>query len=163
MSIKNRHQNWCIQRTKIVFENNQEITDVMLFLLKKYYPQNTYKLISKNIDINFYTVRNWYQKKTGLNAYELWLMITKCEFIRIYLGLRKTLSRGNFITAEENTEEIKKNIIFLLKNNPKSTAKSISLQLLIPHQRVESILRVLRKDNKIKHFGPTKKGEWVIQ
>ncbi|UUD36323.1 hypothetical protein NPA08_00590 [Mycoplasmopsis citelli] len=71
-------------------------------------------------------------------------------------------SKNHVIINDEliNKEEKKKEIISLLKSNPKLTAEQISNKLQI--NAIWHYLNELKKENKIKRVGSTKGREWIV-
>ena len=65
-------------------------------------------------------------------------------------------------TSQETNQEINKKILQLIKDNPRVSGKKMAELVGISESGVKYHLDKLRKDRKIVHVGPTKKGYWKI-
>lgn len=67
--------------------------------------------------------------------------------------------RGNELVAKQSSVQI----LELIKNNPRITAKQISAELDITLRAVEKNLALLKKSCKLERIGSTKTGSWQIK
>ena len=162
MSNANLHQKWCkMKQAKVVFKNNQELSDFVLKQLKEHYKSNVYKKVSSDLELNLYNVRNWFQKATGLSAFELLRIMDNYYFIRLSLGYYKVVS-NDVITGKKNRKEIKQKILEMLLENPKMTMQELAEKLEATPKSIEWHINQLVKEKKIVHLGATKKGIWLV-
>ena len=62
----------------------------------------------------------------------------------------------------ETTQETTQEILKLIKEKPNITRKEIAKILNLSQDGIKYHLTNLKKQNKIKHIGSTKKGKWII-
>lgn len=65
-------------------------------------------------------------------------------------------------TSQEKNREINEKILQLIKENPRVSGKKMAESVGISESGVKYHLDKLRKNGKITHVGPTKKGYWKI-
>ncbi|MDQ1353877.1 MAG: Winged helix-turn-helix transcriptional regulator [Acidobacteriota bacterium] len=65
-------------------------------------------------------------------------------------------------STQETTPEISEKIIQLIEKNPKLTRRAIADLIGISDNGVKYHLKKLRREGRITHVGPTKKGYWEI-
>jgi ATP-dependent DNA helicase RecG len=65
-------------------------------------------------------------------------------------------------TTQETTQEIANKIIQLIKENPQLSRRAMAELVGISENGVKYHLKKLKKEGKITHVGPTKKGYWKI-
>lgn len=162
MSNPKKYQNWyknklCI----IIFSDNSELSKAVLEELQNHYKSNVPKHIAHDLNLNLYTVRNWFYKRTGLKALDLLCLLNNYECVREFLGFRKVINNRQ-ISGKKNREEICKKILQLLSDNPKLTIKKLALALGITPKSAEWQLYKLVSANKIKRIGATKNGYWQV-
>ena len=68
----------------------------------------------------------------------------------------------NELDAEKSSEKSSEKILLLLKNNPKSTASEIAVQIGLTSRAIEKQLASLIKSGRIVRVGPDKGGYWEI-
>lgn len=162
MSNANLHQKWCkMKQAKVVFKNNQELSDFVLKQLKEHYKSNVYKKVSSDLELNLYNVRNWFQKAKGLSAFELLRIMDNYYFIRLSLGYYKVTS-NDVITGKKNRKEIRQKILEMLLQNPKMTMQELAEKLETTPKSIEWYINQLVKEKKIVRLGATKKGIWLV-
>jgi len=83
------------------------------------------------------------------------LLLNSQSFI-ILLDIQKTQNGGVNVGVNENM------ILDLIKNNPKITAKEITLHLNISLRQVQRLFASMKKNKLIAREGSDKKGEWKI-
>lgn len=163
MSNIKKHQNWYKKELNIVvYTDNNELSAAVKERLTEHFPRNASKHIAHDLDLNLYTVRNWFNKNTGLKAYDLLKLLDNYDFIRNFLGFRKFIPT-NRITGKKNREEIRKKIINLLSKNPEMTMNDLALELKITPKSVEWRLCQLVKERRIRRIGATKNGKWLVR
>ena len=163
MSNIKKHQKWYKKELEvIVFTNNEELSQALKNQLTEHYKRNVSKHVAHDLELNLYTVRNWFNKNTGLKAYDLLKLLDNYEFIQDFLGFRKVVL-NNRLTGKKNREEIRKKILDLLANNPKMTMNELALALEITPKSVEWRLYQLVKEKKIERTGATKNGLWWVR
>lgn len=163
MSNTKKHQKWCKKTLDvIVFTNNWDLSEALKRMLAEHYRRNVSKHVAHDLSLNLYTVRNWYNKGTGLKAYDLLKLLENYDFIRNFLGFRKIIP-NNQITGKKNREEIRKKILDLLSNNPKMTMNELALALEITPKSVEWRLYQLVKEKKVVRIGAAKNGMWLVR
>jgi len=69
---------------------------------------------------------------------------------------------GFGVTTQETTQEIVNKIIQLIKENPQLNRRAMAKLVGISENGVKYHLKKLKKEGKITHVGPTKKGYWKI-
>lgn len=162
MSNAKLHQKWCkMKQAKIVFQNNKELSNFVLEHLKKHYQSNVYKKVSSDLELNLYNVRNWFQKDTGLSAFEFLRIMDNYYFIRLALGYYK-VTKNEYITGKKNRKEIRQKILEMLLENPKMTMQELAEKLKTTPKSIEWHINQLVKEKKIVHLGATKKGIWLV-
>jgi len=89
---------------------------------------------------------------------------SKKELIRSYNGVDAELGGGaTQETIQETTQETtQERILNIIKNKPYITRNQIAKEIGLTSDGVKYNLDVLRKNGRIRHIGPTKKGHWVI-
>lgn len=87
------------------------------------------------------------------------IYITDGLFTVILFRSIKTVEETVEETAEETVEQI---IITLIKSNPKTTAKEMSIATGLSRRGIEYHLTKLKKEGKLIRIGSTKKGSWKI-
>ena len=163
MSNTKIYQKWCKNNFKIiVFSDNKKLSKAVLEQLQNHYRTNVSKHIAHALNLNLYTVRNWFYKGTGLKAHDLLCLLNHYECIRSFLGFRKILN-NQLLSGKKNREEIRKKILKLLSDNPHMTMNELAIALEITPKSVEWKLYQLVKEKKIKRLGATKKGQWVAK
>lgn len=163
MSNIKKHQKWYKKELEvIVFTNNDELSQALKNQLTEHYKRNVSKHVAHDLELNLYTVRNWFNKNTGLKAYDLLKLLDNYEFIRDFLGFRKVVLNKR-LTGKKNREEIRKKILDLLVNNPKMTMNELALALEITPKSVEWRLYQLVQEKKIERTGATKNGLWLVR
>ena len=104
MSNTKKHQKWCKKTLDvIVFTNNWDLSEALKRMLAEHYRRNVSKHVAHDLSLNLYTVRNWYNKGTGLKAYDLLKLLENYDFIRDFLGFRKIIP-NNRITGKKNRD-----------------------------------------------------------
>ena len=102
MSNTKKHQKWCKKTLDvIVFTNNGDLSEALKKMLAEHYRRNVSKHVAHDLSLNLYTVRNWYNKGTGLKAYDLLKLLENYDFIRDFLGFRKIIP-NNRISGKKN-------------------------------------------------------------
>ncbi len=163
MSNIKKHQNWYKKELDVVvFSNNKELSEALKEQLIEHYKHNVSKHVAHDLDLNLYTVRNWFNKKTGLKAYDLLKLLDNYEFVREMLGFKK-ITINNRLTGKKNRNEVRKKLLQLLSENPKLTIKEVALALEITPKSAEWRIYQLVKEKKIHRMGATKNGKWLVR
>lgn len=163
MSNSKEHQKWCKNKLDIiVFTDNQDLSQSLVEQLREHYKRNVSKSVAHRLDMNLCTVRNWFYKDTGLKAYDLLKLLDNYDFIREFLGFKKTAINKR-ITGKKHREEVRKKILQLLSKHPKMTMKELALVLEVSPKSVEWRLYQLVKEKKLQRIGATKNGTWLVR
>lgn len=146
----------------VVFANNKELSDALLEQLREYYKHNVPKHIAHDLQINIWSVRNWFYKKSGLKAYDLLRLLDNYQCIRDLLGFSKVVMNDR-LTGRKNRKKIRNKILDLLSNNPKMSMNELALALEITPKSVEWRLYQLVKEKKVERTGSDRNGMWVVR
>lgn len=94
MSNTKKYQEWYKKTLDvIVFTNNEDLSEALKKLLAKHYRCNISKHVAHDLSLNLYKVRNWYNKGTGLKAYDLLKLLENYDFVRNFLGFGKIIPK----------------------------------------------------------------------
>ncbi len=157
------HQKWCKKSLDIVvFSDNAELSSVLKEHLREYYKHNVIKKVACVLDMNLYTVRNWFNRDTGLKAIDLLKLLDNYDFIRNLLGFKKVVI-NNRITGKKNRTEVRKKLLQMLADNPNLTIKELALALEITPKSAEWRIYQLVKERRILRVGATKNGQWLVR
>jgi len=90
-----------------------------------------------------------------LTGNDLWL---EFSFSRAYVNAAKGEA-----TAQETTQETTQGkILFLLESTPTLTRRQLAVQLEMTEDGIKYHLNKLKKQERIRHVGSTKKGWWEV-
>jgi len=65
--------------------------------------------------------------------------------------------------TEKSSEKSSEKILFLLKAEPKLSAREVADRLEITPRAVEKQIAKLRKEGRLRRIGPAKGGHWEVQ
>lgn len=95
-----------------------------------------------------------------LDGHDLWV---EFPFSQNYLAtIRGGVESKETVTQETTQETTQEKIILLLKDRPSLTRRELAQQLGLSEDGIKYHLQNLKKQDRIRHVGPTKKGHWEV-
>jgi ATP-dependent DNA helicase RecG len=83
-------------------------------------------------------------------------------FYRKKQELEENIKTNNSKATQETTQETTQEIIRIIKEKPSITRKELAKKIGLSEDGIKYNLNKLKKENKIKHVGSTKKGFWKV-
>ncbi|MFH1562208.1 MAG: ATP-binding protein [Nitrospirota bacterium] len=153
-----------------IFENRFEITNPG-GLVKGLTPENFGKIsMLRNPGIANLFQRIDYIEKMGTGIERIRLALKKAKLPQVIYELMPFFVKAVFpkaiedleITTQETKETTQETILQLIRVNPYVTREELAGNIGITTGGIKYHMEKLRKEGKLRHSGPTKKGKWEV-
>ena len=146
-----------------IFDNRIEITNPG-GLVKGLTPENFGKIsMLRNPGLANLLQRIDYIEKMGTGIERIRRALKEAGVPEIKYEFSPVYVKAVFLRAKETTQETtQEKILYNINLNPRITTKELAEKTGLTPDGIKYHLSVLKKEGKIKHTGPTKKGKWII-
>jgi hypothetical protein len=144
-----------------IVRGNKEWADIVRASLKNYYKTSIIKRVCADIAMPEKTARSFFYKKTQLGPFDMMILVLRYGFLRESVGLAQ-LHNDFYDSGKKLREETGKNLILILKNNPRLTFNDLAGLLGISDRSVEYEIGKLVKMKLLRREGARKNGKWSV-